>query len=300
MTGILVVDDSSTDRRLVCGLLKANTQWIVSEASSGSEALQMIALNPVNVVLTDLAMPDISGLELVTTLRRDCPRLPVVIMTGVGTDEIAVTALKLGASSYVPKCRLAQDLTDAIQGVLDAVRDDTTRERLSQRIVHHKIEFCIENDPELIASLVQYLQEETARSGICEPADRIRVGVALQEAMTNACYHGNLEVSSSLREIDHRQFYELARSRMGISPYQERRIHVAAEFSPAAACFVIRDEGPGFDPGTIPDPTVPDNLEKPCGRGLLLIQMFMDEVEYSKQGNQVVLKKYRREHLGNS
>lgn len=300
MTSILVVDDSATDRRLVCGLLKANPSLIVTEASSGAEALQQIARQIPDIVLTDLAMPDISGLELVTMLRRDQPMLPVIIMTGVGTDETAVTALKMGAASYVPKCRLAQDLIEVVQTVLDAARDDATRERLFQRATSRRIEFSIENDPELIAVLVQYLQEETERSGVCDEADRIRVGVALQEALTNACFHGNLEVSSSLREIDHKQFYALARSRMGISPYQERRIHVVAEFSPSTARFEIGDEGPGFDPCTIPDPTIPENLEKPCGRGLLLMQMFMDEVKYSQRGNHVVLKKYCREHSRNS
>ena len=57
--------------------------------------------------------------------------------------------------------------------------------------------------------------------------------------------------------------------------------------------FVIRDEGPGFDPRELPDPTDPTNLERPSGRGLLLMRTFMDDVSYNDDGNQVTLIKRR-------
>ena len=56
--------------------------------------------------------------------------------------------------------------------------------------------------------------------------------------------------------------------------------------------YVIRDEGPGFDPATLPDPTDPANLDRPCGRGLLLMRTFMDDVGYNRSGNEVTLIKY--------
>jgi anti-sigma regulatory factor (Ser/Thr protein kinase) len=60
--------------------------------------------------------------------------------------------------------------------------------------------------------------------------------------------------------------------------------------------FVIRDEGPGFDPASLPDPTDPENIEKACGRGLLLMRTFMDKVDYNRTGNQVTLTK-RANHV---
>ena len=55
--------------------------------------------------------------------------------------------------------------------------------------------------------------------------------------------------------------------------------------------YVIRDEGPGFDPSTLPDPRDPSNLERTAGRGLLLIRTFMDEVTFNKAGNQITMVK---------
>jgi anti-sigma regulatory factor (Ser/Thr protein kinase) len=119
--------------------------------------------------------------------------------------------------------------------------------------------------------------------------------VALEEALANALYHGNLEVSSSLREDDDRAYYALVEQRVRESPYRDRRIHVEAKLSREQAVFVIRDEGCGFDPALLPDPTDPANLEKSSGRGVLLMRTFMDEVCYNNVGNQVTLCKRRNE-----
>ena len=66
-----------------------------------------------------------------------------------------------------------------------------------------------------------------------------------------------------------------------------------AAISPEEVRYTIRDEGPGFDPGTIPDPTDPANIVKASGRGLLLINTFMDEVSHNETGNEITLIKKR-------
>jgi len=53
----------------------------------------------------------------------------------------------------------------------------------------------------------------------------------------------------------------------------------------------VEDEGPGFDPATVPDPTDPGNLERIGGRGLMLIRTFMDDVEHNEKGNRITLRK---------
>ena len=75
------------------------------------------------------------------------------------------------------------------------------------------------------------------------------------------------------------------------APYRDRRIHFQVSVSPAEAKFVIRDDGPGFNPGEVPDCTDPANLERESGRGLLLMRTFMDDVQFTSNGNQVTLIK---------
>jgi anti-sigma regulatory factor (Ser/Thr protein kinase) len=109
----------------------------------------------------------------------------------------------------------------------------------------------------------------------------------------NAIHHGNLEISSSLRESDERTYYNLAEERRHQEPYVDRRVHVFAKETNREAMYVIRDEGPGFDPRTLPDPTDPTNIEKVSGRGILLIRTFMDEVNHNKTGNEITMIKRR-------
>jgi anti-sigma regulatory factor (Ser/Thr protein kinase) len=129
--------------------------------------------------------------------------------------------------------------------------------------------------------------------GLCDETERVRIGIALEEALANAVYHGNLEIDSSLREIDAGQYEALLEQRRHQAPYCHRQIHIKATLTRAEGLFVIRDEGPGFDPTNLPNPTDPANLEKVTGRGVLLMRSFMDEVTYNSKGNEVTLHKRR-------
>jgi anti-sigma regulatory factor (Ser/Thr protein kinase) len=113
-------------------------------------------------------------------------------------------------------------------------------------------------------------------------------------ALLNGLYHGNLELSSELRQDDGDGYQRAAEERRNKTPYAERRLHVHVKMDATAAVFVIRDEGPGFDVSTIPDPTDPENFTKPSGRGLLLIRTFMDEVKHNATGHEITLVRRRR------
>jgi CheY-like chemotaxis protein/anti-sigma regulatory factor (Ser/Thr protein kinase) len=294
MTTVLIVDDSATDRRLAGGLLEQIEGLNIEYAVDGSDALIKMGLHAPDIVVTDLDMPSINGLKLVELIRKAYPVIPVILMTARGSEEIAVRALQAGASSYVPKPKLNCQLIDTVRQVLQAAHRDQAHLRLKRRIVRQEVEFIIENDQALISSLVQFLQDAVMDMGTCDESDRVRIGVALQEALTNACFHGNLELSSSIRETDHRAYYDLAIQRISASPWSDRRIRVSGRFTPDEVVFIIRDDGPGFDRNGLPDPTDPANLERPCGRGLLLMHTFMDRIQYNEVGNEVRLTKRRK------
>src|SRR5262245_2182044 len=101
MPNILVVDDLASDRRLVGGLLMTNEDLTVEFAVNGREALDRIARARPDLVVTDLMMPEMDGLELLGNIRCKFPGLPVILMTSQGSEEVAVKALQLGAASYV-------------------------------------------------------------------------------------------------------------------------------------------------------------------------------------------------------
>jgi CheY-like chemotaxis protein len=294
MVNILVVDDSAVDRRLAGGLLERNANWKVSYAQHGQEALERIREALPDAVLTDLQMPVMGGLELVRLVKKDHPQIPVVLMTAQGSELVAVNALEEGADSYVPKRQITELLLDTMERVLVLSSEVKTRQSLARCLRGMRCSFVLTNEPSLLSSLVSHLQQLVRDMNLFNEGERLRIGVALEEALLNAAYHGNLEVSSKLREIDHSAFYELARQRMQMPPYAERRIFVDVEICPEQVEYVIRDEGPGFDLRTLPNPTDPENLDRPCGRGLLLMRTFMDRIDYNDCGNQVTMTKQIR------
>ena len=293
MATVLVVDDSAIDRQLVGGLLRQETDWVVDFADDGASALEMIRKMPPDLVVTDMQMPGVNGLELVAAIRKNFSQVPVILMTGKGSEEIAVEALHAGAASYVPKRSLANMLVETSRRVLSAFQEDRYRSELLRRVSVRAESFEIENDVNLLLSLSRHLQQMLGEVWSIDRTDRLRSGTAFEEALLNALYHGNLEVSSDLKEVDHTAFYGLVEERRQSSPWRERRIRVSVRLTMQDVEVVIRDEGPGFDPGKLPDPTDPENLDRPCGRGVMLMRAFMDDVRYNDQGNEVTLRRNR-------
>ena len=293
MATVLVVDDSPIDRQLVGGLLQQNTDWTVSFAGDGAAALDSIRTSPPDIVVTDLQMPEMTGLELVTVVRKSFAQIPVVLMTGKGSEEIAVEALHAGAASYVPKRALSTMLVDTVRRVLASFQEDRHRSELMKRAIVRAESFEIENDVNLLLSLSRHLQQTLGEAWSLDRTDRLRIGTALEEALLNALYHGNLGVRSELKEIDHDEFYRQANQRRVTLPWSDRRIRVQVRVTSQEMEVSIRDEGNGFDPSKLPDPTDPENLDRPSGRGVMLMRAFMDEVRYNATGNEVTLVRKR-------
>jgi CheY-like chemotaxis protein len=294
MTNILVVDDLAIDRHTVGQLLGGDGTLRIQCATDGIDALEQLGRGDFDLVVTDLMMPRMDGLELVATARRRYPLVPIILMTSKGTEEIAVAALSQGAASYVPKRKLAEDLLSIVHRVLAVSGTQRGRSRLMGCLAQSNSSFELKNDCSLFEPLISYLQEGLTQVGLCDGADCTRAGVALAEALANSLCHGNLEVGSLMREQNGERYRALLGQRSVSPPWCERRIHVTASLSRQEARFVIRDQGSGFDWRTLPDPTEPDNLEKATGRGILLMRTFMDEVVYNDVGNMVTLVKRRR------
>ena len=102
-TTVLVVDDSPIDQRLAGGIVANQLGWKVIYAANGIEALAVMEKGEPHVVVTDLLMPEMDGLELVQAIRGKHPTVPVILMTAHGSEDIAIQAIQKGAASYVPK-----------------------------------------------------------------------------------------------------------------------------------------------------------------------------------------------------
>ena len=181
-----------------------------------------------------------------------------------------------------------------VRNTLSLRRKTNHRERLMQCMTEMHFRFELPNDSQVAAQAIHYIQEAVARRSLCEEGEETRIGVALDEALTNALIHGNLEVSSDSREDGDGSFERLIELRRSKPGYKDRLVYVNGQFTRESIVIKIRDEGPGFDPSKLPDPTDPENLTKASGRGVLLMRAFMDEVLYNDTGNEITLVKYAK------
>ena len=120
------------------------------------------------------------------------------------------------------------------------------------------------NDLRQIEHAVEYVMQRCAACQAHGRKLRLNFRVSLTEALSNAMLYGN--------DSD-----------------PDKRVRVEVIVGEREIKAKVTDEGSGFDPGEIPDPTSPDNLEKSGGRGLFLMRELMDEVHYNERGNQVTL-----------
>ena len=140
---ILVVDDEPTQLELVGGFLRKQG-FEVAEAASGRAAVARFKQEPFDLVLTDQRMPDLSGLDVLETVRAASPDTAVVIMTAYGTIETAVSAVKAGAADYLAKPLNLDELLHRIHQIQDRRRLLTENRELRAALAErHRVEGII-------------------------------------------------------------------------------------------------------------------------------------------------------------
>jgi CheY-like chemotaxis protein/anti-sigma regulatory factor (Ser/Thr protein kinase) len=300
---LLLVDDNAGDMKLAQEYMRdAGMDVHVRTAPDGAAALDLLrglraagGAELPDIVLTDLHMPRMDGLQLVEALHAEFVSLPVILMTAFGSEEIAYQSLLKGASSYVPKKDMREGLVPTLQQIGDLARSHRQDHEVQSCCVASESTWVLGNDITLVPALARQLGGLYQKMMGADENEQFHMVVALHEAMSNAIYHGNLEVSSSLRRgnLDDDAFHRVAEEHKKQSPYRDRRVHVRARITPDQATIVVQDEGPGFNVASLPDPRDRSNLEEIGGRGLFLIRLFMTEVRHDARGREITMIKRR-------
>ncbi len=263
--------------------------WEDSRVLAGPEAQTNLLESEYDLAVLDW---DSLGNQALSTLRtlvriNSCP--PVLVLVAAGEEACVVEALTEGAWSYLPR----DEVSSRLSAMMELAR--RRRDLHSLQVAHGRLsargELVLGCDLAEVSGVVQLLADQMRRVGQCGETERMRVGIAIEEALLNAIIHGNLAIHSDLREREDDAFERLISRRRQQPQYRQRVVCLRYQITPSEARISIRDEGQGFDNKTVPDPTAAEQLTRQSGRGLLLMRTFLDEVRFNECGNEVTLVK---------
>ena len=261
---ILVVDDEDMSRDVLVSLLHRKG-YQVGSAPDGKTALAMFRDQSFDLVLSDVRMPGISGLQLLAAIKEISPTVPVIMLSGYGDVETVVEALKGGAENFLAKpVHMA-----SLERVVDQVLAQTCLPAEAAQAlpeISQTTSITLPSRPDLICQVVNQVALSALAVGFCAGDLHNDLRLALVEGVTNAMEHGNRWDPAKNIQVEVTASAELLEVR-------------------------VRDQGPGFDIDRDYDPTREDNLMCERGRGIFLMRAIMDEVIYENPGNVLIMRK---------
>ena len=274
MTTVLIADDDLAGRVMYRRVLEFEG-FEVLEAADGTDALRIIEDRPIDLLLTDVMMPGLDGLELLERARDLHPDLRAIVMTGFKTEEAVIRAFRNKACDFLNKPFHVDELIEAVQNALD--RDPNCQiEVISDKPAW--IELRVPCDLSAVEPIQKFLSE---LQGNLPKETRDAIGSVFRELLNNAIEHGGkLDVTKKV-EV---KYIRLKRAIM----------------------YSIKDPGEGFDLDQIKHAAVanPDDepfrhmqvrVEKglrPGGFGIMLASQTIDELVYNKKHNELIFVKY--------
>ena len=115
---VIVADDNNKYRSGLVELLNSAGYWVQAEAKDGQEAIELVSKCRPDVVLMDLQMPILNGVEAIEAIKRKCPQIRVIALTTFDDDDLVFGALNKGASGYLLKGTSVKEISNAIQSVM--------------------------------------------------------------------------------------------------------------------------------------------------------------------------------------
>ena len=289
---VLIVDDDPASRELMGDIISLEGHDLRA-AADGHQALSICKEFKPHLIFSDIQMPKMDGLELLKRIRTLNPKAIVVMVTGFGSEEYAIKALRLHANNYLKKPVRPNDVRpllkkySALVEPADSLGQEKTREDQQQQ------KFIFENDLSKIRDYIYLLVKDTNKDVLVNDCMDVRVG--LYELLVNAIEHGNLEISKKEKfdalNNGKSGLDELYKKRRSDPHYAGRKLVVEFTKDDVACEWLIKDEGKGFEYEHILRNAGPTgNIE---AKGIFIAQFHFDKLEFLGSGNQVRARKLK-------
>jgi CheY-like chemotaxis protein len=287
---ILFVDDEENIRELFQEYFQ--TEFDVTLADNGQTALELATSTHFDLIISDISLPRLNGVQFIKKLRFEGNVTPFIVITGDNDISLAIDVFRLGAVDFFLKPFRMETLRLRIKKyeVADLDFDSLFR---NNEVSYQDSEFQMEIIPKIkninkyVALLIQHIQPN---QNIRED-DLLSIKVVLYELLANAIEHGSAGISYAEKQklLESRDdYFEIVDKNC---QKHNRKIKIYLKINEECLVLRITDEGDGFDMKVIPSPIDDPHENLVNGRGIFLVRMNMDSIDYNEIGNEVTVKK---------
>lgn len=285
---ILFVDDEPTIRQLFS--MAFDKDYELTLAEDGMKALDCVKKDKFDLIITDVSLPKLNGVDFVKTIRKEGDLTPFIIITGDSNIELAINTFRMGAIDFFLKPFRINQIKSIVERFAsmhmnkeeliysrDFIQmDDSSTFQLAPKIrrINYYVNLIIQKLTDL-----PNLQEE----------DRLALKVTLYELISNAIEHG----TAGINYKDKKKILEQNQDYFSIVDekchHSQKKVYVRTKYTPEKLEIQIEDEGNGFDPNQVPDPLKNPSANLFSGRGLFLTKLNIDNIDFNEKGNVVTV-----------
>lgn len=294
---ILIVEDEEGIRLWMEKVL-TDGGYQVKCAEDGEQGLKLFNNFQPEIVLSDINMPNMNGLEMLEEIRKIDPNSLFIIITALNESQLILQALRLKANDYLVKPLSGKDLLILVQKYSDILENRTPDREVLGMIYTRTLGMKVTNRLDLVSKIIDRLMQETEH--VISPGDRLGIHLGLAEIIINAIEHGNMGITykEKSKAVDGTiyEWNELLKERCESPEYGNRLVDIKFQMTKNRCEWLITDQGEGFNWKLLPDPNSLESLNESHGRGIMLANLSFSEITYLGKGNQVRLVKHLTAH----
>ncbi|HEB33371.1 MAG TPA: response regulator [Spirochaetes bacterium] len=290
MKKILIVEDEYPVRDVLKIALSENG-YMVYEAENGKKGVQMFIDCVPDIVLTDVKMPGISGIEVTKRIKEKQADADVVIMTGYGSEELVIEAIRAGATNYLKKPVSFDELFNILDHIIFKRENRKRFKVIKDGVIYEKKTVTLNNEIEKVWGIVnQVLYNIPAFLGE-RTIEGLKLG--LYEILVNAIEHGNLGITAEEKEksLKNNSYSDLLTSRLNMAREKKKIVTIHSLFEGKKLTIEIIDQGGGFNHKERRSLSDSETIMGIHGRGIVLTSLYYDKLEFKDTGNIVILEK---------
>jgi len=262
---ILIIDDVE-EIRISLSKIVEQLGIVPLTASNGLEALDLLQSEKIDLIITDLMMPEMDGLQFIVQSRKLNPRIPIAVISGYADIKNATFALTRGAFNFITKPFTIKEVENVVRKGLRLRELSLGTDRLLKTI-RNRTDITIPSFTHLLPSVSLYVLKECQWRGIDNENLLNNISVCIDETLSNALTHGN-------------------------QGNPDKTIAITLQFDTEKFTFTIQDEGNGFDVKEFDRQLKQNAIDIPNKRGLCIVEYLADEISFNDKGNEVTATIY--------